>query len=704
MLEIKNLNIRFQYSIVEDGNVTINPYEITIFTGESGTGKTSILNILGLLDLDNRYDYYLNGELIKKNDYNKIKRSYISYVFQDYNLIEDLSIKDNFETMFNISGKKYDKALVENLLNDVCIDLKKLKQKSKSLSGGEKQRLAIALALVKEPQLLLLDEPTANLDDNNAKQIVEILNKLKEKGLMIVIASHHPDLYNGDHIYQIEDMKLKELKKTESLKSIENRERQIKRFNPFKYTLLHLSHHFIIYALILIASVWSLYNFSKNAIMVQTGQKVANNSSNELLDDELFIVNNEQLIDVTDKNIFLDYQVKFNKDVVNQIQQINHIKEMYPYYKLLNNNYICNENGEDVELDKELKEKINEVTYKDKKYNPLKQAYNYIAVSTCLYDEKVSKCKEVDKDVKDGIFISSQLADCLGIEKLDHTKISFSIPVLMGYFHSEGYIIDESGNPASEPAETNPMLKMTLNRTFEIKGIYEYNIDSYQFYDISGGENIFIDYRQMQKLHDEVMNDEKLLKNLKAYIDEALLKDANFQYGTQTSSYVIKVDEYKNLDYVKKAIESLNKPIYVKTKITAKETSQSLQQQMEKSYLTQPIIILSISIILISLLYLYTLHQRKKELSFLQANGISYSYKLPLIDLIYTLICSLPITALCIFNYFREMNEQEIVPYQYDLKTLLINVIVILVIMIICYIGNYLYFKKTNVIKELRSK
>ena len=218
MLEIKNLNIRFQYSIVEDGNVTINPYEITIFTGESGTGKTSILNILGLLDLDNRYDYYLNGELIKKNDYNKIKRSYISYVFQDYNLIEDLSIKDNFETMFNISGKKYDKALVENLLNDVCIDLKKLKQKSKSLSGGEKQRLAIALALVKEPQLLLLDEPTANLDDNNAKQIVEILNKLKEKGLMIVIASHHPDLYNGDHIYQIEDMKLKELKKTESLK------------------------------------------------------------------------------------------------------------------------------------------------------------------------------------------------------------------------------------------------------------------------------------------------------------------------------------------------------------------------------------------------------------------------------------------------------------------------------------------------------
>lgn len=120
---------------------------------------------------------------------------------------------------------------------------KKTKQKSKSLSGGEKQRLAIALALVKEPQLLLLDEPTANLDDNNAKQIVEILNKLKEKGLMIVIASHHPDLYNGDHIYQIEDMKLKELKKTESLKSIENRERQIKRFNPFKYTLLHLSHH-----------------------------------------------------------------------------------------------------------------------------------------------------------------------------------------------------------------------------------------------------------------------------------------------------------------------------------------------------------------------------------------------------------------------------------------------------------------------------
>ena len=340
MLEIKNLNIRFQYSIVEDGNVTINPYEITIFTGESGTGKTSILNVLGLLDLDNRYDYYLNGELIKKNDYNKIKRSYISYVFQDYNLIEDLSIKDNFETMFNISGKKYDKALVENLLNDVCIDLKKLKQKSKSLSGGEKQRLAIALALVKEPQLLLLDEPTANLDDNNAKQIVEILNKLKEKGLMIVIASHHPDLYNGDHIYQIEDMKLKELKKTESLKSIENRERQIKRFNPFKYTLLHLSHHFIIYALILIASVWSLYNFSKNAIMVQTGQKVANNSLNELLDDELFIVNNEQLIDVTDKNIFLDYQVKFNKDVVDQIQQINHIKEMYPYYKLLNKFYI----------------------------------------------------------------------------------------------------------------------------------------------------------------------------------------------------------------------------------------------------------------------------------------------------------------------------------------------------------------------------
>lgn len=98
-----------------------------------------------------------------------------------------------------------------NIVTNIYLGLD-LKDKIKKLSGGEKQRVAIALALLKKPKILLLDEPTANLDEENANQIVSILQSLKRKGLIIVIATHNPDIYEAEHIYTIKDKKIIEEK------------------------------------------------------------------------------------------------------------------------------------------------------------------------------------------------------------------------------------------------------------------------------------------------------------------------------------------------------------------------------------------------------------------------------------------------------------------------------------------------------------
>ena len=167
--------------------------------GKSGSGKTTLLNILGFLDKFDGGDYYFNDENVSKLNENQrsvFRNKNIGFIFQQFNLIETLNIYQNIELplIYNkISSKKEKKAIIEASLSSVGL-LDKINQFPLQLSGGQQQRIAIARALVNNPQIIFADEPTGALDSETSEEIMKLLKKLNNNRKTIIMVTHDQDL------------------------------------------------------------------------------------------------------------------------------------------------------------------------------------------------------------------------------------------------------------------------------------------------------------------------------------------------------------------------------------------------------------------------------------------------------------------------------------------------------------------------------
>lgn len=162
--------------------------------GKSGCGKTTLLNIIGLIDTFNEGDYLLNGldvKNFKASEMAKIRRDNIGYVYQAFNLIDELNCEDNVSLTLGYAGVKTAerKKRAHQLLESVGLK-DKFKAYPSQLSGGQKQRVAIARAISNNPALILADEPTGNLDYNSGIEIMELLQELNTKGTTIIMVTH----------------------------------------------------------------------------------------------------------------------------------------------------------------------------------------------------------------------------------------------------------------------------------------------------------------------------------------------------------------------------------------------------------------------------------------------------------------------------------------------------------------------------------
>lgn len=696
MLELKNINIQFKYPVIKDGNINIKPCEITLLVGKSGSGKTSLLNILGLLEHQSQYTYIYDNHTITNEEMDEFKRLYISYVFQDYNLIEDISIQDNFKTMFNIVGKKFDKKVMLKLLEDVSIDSSHINSKGKSLSGGEKQRVAIALALVKEPRLLLLDEPTANLDEENENQVVSILQKIKDKGIMIVVATHHPDIYHAQHIYKIEECQIVETKKEINEQHTKISSQQHKKFNPISYAFIHISNHIFIYLILLLIVTASIYNvvnvyMSSHRISQETDQFI-----NAISENEILLINNKDLIDEDQGLYYTDYSKKIDSKVIDDVKEISHVESVYPYYK--NTSMGGCVNGKRFDFQKDTY--VYDVKYNNTVANLYETNNEMLTIASCHADYKKAQCFEVDENATDGVFISARLAEMLGINQLNNTEIQFYMPIFMGYHYSDGYMANPDGSKATDVITTYPMNILYKEMTYKVQGIYEESADNSQFYDLFSEANLYVDYREIEKIHNEAIADQETMEIYQKYMDEAFLKDHNSQFDLSSSLYVVRVDDSKEVDTVINEVKKLGYDINIKTRADENSRLNEATNEFNYGLMTLPMIILGIVVILVVIMYTYTLHQRKKELSFLKANGLKNGYTLPIIDLAIVLMFSLPITVILniIYNEFTGGYNT------YNLSCFMINLIIVASVFVLCFVANKIYYKHTDVIEELRSK
>lgn len=169
----------------------------TVILGASGCGKTTMLNVIGGLLQPSEGKVLLDGidyYSLPVKEQNKFRRKHIGYIFQEYYLIEDLTPLDNVQIMMADGVPRREKLeKAKNLIREVGLETK-MTSSIKTFSGGEKQRLAIARALAQEGELLLCDEPTGNLDEDNTLLVMDMIRRLCDEGKTIVMVTHDRSL------------------------------------------------------------------------------------------------------------------------------------------------------------------------------------------------------------------------------------------------------------------------------------------------------------------------------------------------------------------------------------------------------------------------------------------------------------------------------------------------------------------------------
>jgi len=201
MIQIENLYRTFHHgnnevSVLKDINLTIHQGECVILKGVSGSGKTTLLSLIAGLDKPSAGKVLIEGEPISKLPdlfASELRAKKIGMIFQHFNLFDHLTVNENITLPLIPSGLKM-KVIHEKV--DKAMKLANIFHKkdiiSSRLSGGEKQRTAIARALVGDPNIILCDEPTANLDRDNSLSFIEMLKELHGMGKTIVVATHDP--------------------------------------------------------------------------------------------------------------------------------------------------------------------------------------------------------------------------------------------------------------------------------------------------------------------------------------------------------------------------------------------------------------------------------------------------------------------------------------------------------------------------------
>lgn len=217
MIKIKNLNKLFyenskkEFYALKDINLEIQTSSFVVLKGVSGSGKSTLLSLIATMDKPTSGEIIIDNESVAKLPdlhSSNFRAKKIGFIFQSYNLFNELSVKDNVSIPLiplGYSQKQIDEKVLKSL--EIANISHKKEELVLNLSGGEKQRCAIARALVNDSNIILCDEPTANLDYDNSIRFIETLKELKKLNKTIIVATHDPIFDNLDFVDKIINIK-----------------------------------------------------------------------------------------------------------------------------------------------------------------------------------------------------------------------------------------------------------------------------------------------------------------------------------------------------------------------------------------------------------------------------------------------------------------------------------------------------------------
>ncbi len=205
MIKIKNLSKKFDdKNIFNNLNLSFDKSELVAIIGKSGCGKSTLLNIIGLLE---SYDGNLeilgkNNPNLNKKDGRELLKNEIGFIFQNFALIDNLTVSQNLKLVskYNNSDLSFEDALKKTDTLDL------IDKKVSQLSGGEQQRVAISRLILKNPQIILADEPTGSLDEENRDKILALMRNFVDNGKLVIIVTHEKEIANKcDVIINLEE-------------------------------------------------------------------------------------------------------------------------------------------------------------------------------------------------------------------------------------------------------------------------------------------------------------------------------------------------------------------------------------------------------------------------------------------------------------------------------------------------------------------
>ena len=664
MIEMKHLDIRFDNQIIfKNANFKTCPGKITGIIGKSGCGKTTFLKAL-IYQYSNQ-TLSIDKQTITEKNKEDYLLNCVSYIDQFGTFFENMKIREHFEFISQLRKQEFDQDKMLEMLHLVGLDNIDLSYFPSSLSIGQRKRFLIALAMFKDAAIIIIDEPTASLDQENKEIILNILQNLKKDNKYIIITTHDDFLIEHlDIIYEIENKQLychQEIKEVQQDLKIENTKHQrIKKY--FFYKNQRQWFQFILVMLLgFIMTVSISTNISDSILQenqLANGIERANKAEvytgkvNDafLGNDSYYIANQEDNLDISD-------------DELAQMKAIKHVKGVYPFDVFDTINQMQNVTTTSVYCEGD---KVNFDYFKSG--SPLVAPYY-----------SFQNIKSNGKKLK-GNAISQSLANKLGIDK-DEKNFKISVEV---YIPVQQYSYQGEMNESGLKAEMSQVLTKKVKLDLEVDHII--SVDDYYNEFLSAGYTILMPEKSFYSLLNQYNN-----QTPDSLLDAKELNATITPYHSK--NYVIEVDRISNLKTVEKEITKISKNLVTYDQYNSVIDTTDVYKEERKGRYIYMIMVVLVAIVLYAMVQINALDDRKNEVKLLKLYGLndkdihSLVNENGLVQLLFTIIFGIPGFFIARKMGFFAVNDQSLI------ISLLLFFSIQIAVSIIIYI-LYLFYSK----------